>query len=60
MIATPSSSGATQKTVSITLPVEKSAQGEALVKEIQQLMNRSQLSNSQGTMKLLLKLYPRI
>lgn len=47
-----------QKTVSITLPVEKSAQGEALVKEIQQLMNRSQLSNSQGTMKLLLKLYP--
>ncbi|CAM5185866.1 Flagellar hook-length control protein FliK OS=Ureibacillus acetophenoni OX=614649 GN=SAMN05877842_101474 PE=3 SV=1 [Ureibacillus acetophenoni] len=58
MIATPSSSGATQKTVSITLPVEKSAQGEALVKEIQQLMNRSQLSNSQGTMKLLLKLYP--
>jgi len=58
MIATPSSSGSTQKTVSITLPVEKSAQGEALVKEIQQLMNRSQLSNSQGTMKLLLKLYP--
>ena len=58
MIATTSSSGVTQKTVSITLPVEKSAQGEALVKEIQQLMNRSQLSNSQGTMKLLLKLYP--
>ncbi|MFY3793403.1 flagellar hook-length control protein FliK [Ureibacillus sp. MALMAid1270] len=57
MIAT-TSSGVTQKTISISLPVEKSAQGEALVKEIQQLMNRSQLSNSQGTMKLLLKLYP--
>lgn len=46
------------KTVTITLPVEKSAQGEALVKEIQQLIGRGQFSNGQGTMKLLLKLYP--
>lgn len=46
------------KTVIITLPIEKSAQGEALVKEIQQLIGRGQFSNGQGTMKLLLKLYP--
>lgn len=46
------------KIVTITLPVEKSAQGETLVKEIQQLIGRSQFSNGQGTMKLLLKLYP--
>ena len=46
------------KTVSIHLPVEKAAQPEALTKEIQSLLNRSQFSNSQGTMKLLLKLYP--
>lgn len=46
------------KTVTITLPTEKPAQSEALLKEIQNLLNRSQLSNSQGSMKLLLKLYP--
>ena len=46
------------KTVTIQLPVEKAAQSEALTKEIQSLLNRSQFSNSQGTMKLLLKLYP--
>jgi len=49
---------AAPKTVTITLPVEKSAQGEALVKEIQQLIGRSQFSNAPGNMKLLLKLYP--
>lgn len=48
----------TTRTVSITLPPEKTAQSQALVKEIQNLLNRSQFSNSQGTMKLLLKLYP--
>ncbi|KGR80353.1 hypothetical protein CD29_00220 [Ureibacillus manganicus DSM 26584] len=48
----------TPKTITITLPVEKSAQGEALVKEVQQLIGRGQFSNVQGTMKLLLKLYP--
>ena len=46
------------KTVSITLPTERSAQSEALLKEIQNLINRSQMSNSQGTMRLMLKLYP--
>lgn len=48
----------TTRTVSITLPPEKPAQSQALAKEIQSLLNRSQFSNSQGTMKLLLKLYP--
>lgn len=46
------------KTFNIQLPVEKGAQSEALGKEIQNLINRSQFSNNQGTMKLLLKLYP--
>ncbi|ATP39355.1 flagellar hook-length control protein [Solibacillus sp. R5-41] len=46
------------KTVSITLPAEKPAQSEALIKEIQNLLNRSQLSGQQGNMKLLLKLFP--
>ncbi len=48
----------TTKTVTITLPAEKSAQSDALTKEIQNLLNRSQLSNTQGSMKLLVKLYP--
>ncbi len=46
------------KTITITLPTEKGAQGDALVKEFQNLVSRSQLTNTQGTMKLLLKLYP--
>ena len=46
------------KTVTITLPVERPAQSEALAKEIQNLINRSQLSNSQGTIRLVLKLFP--
>ncbi|MGM9948628.1 MAG: flagellar hook-length control protein FliK [Lysinibacillus sp.] len=48
----------TPKTMTITLPAERSAQSEALAKEIQNLINRSQLSNSQGTMRLVLKLFP--
>lgn len=48
----------TTKTVTITLPTEKTAQSEALIKEIQTVLNRSQISNTQGTMKILLKLYP--
>ncbi|MEK4129015.1 flagellar hook-length control protein FliK [Solibacillus sp. FSL W8-0474] len=46
------------KTVTITLPAEKPAQSEALIKEIQNLINRSQLSGQQGNMKLFLKLFP--
>ena len=46
------------KTITVTLPAEKPAQSEALIKEIQNLISRSQLSGQQGNMKLLLKLYP--
>lgn len=46
------------KTVTITLPAEKPAQSDALLKEIQNLMNRSQISGQQGNMKLFLKLFP--
>ncbi|WP_431029476.1 flagellar hook-length control protein FliK [Lysinibacillus sp. LZ02] len=49
---------ATTKTVTVTLPAERSAQSEALAKEIQNLLNRSQMSNNQGTMRLVLKLFP--
>ncbi|MCT6923549.1 flagellar hook-length control protein FliK [Metasolibacillus sp.] len=51
-------SSAAVKTVTVTLPAERPAQSEALIKEIQNLINRSQLSSTQGTMKLMLKLYP--
>lgn len=56
--ATNTTTTVTTKTVSITLPAEKPAQSEALLKEIQNLINRSQMSNTQGSMKLLVKLYP--
>lgn len=46
------------KTVTIILPAEKPAQSEALLKEIQNLINRSQISGQQGNMKLFLKLFP--
>lgn len=45
-------------TITVTLPAEKPAQSEALLKEIQNIMNRSQLTGQQGNMKLLLKLFP--
>ena len=48
----------TTKTVTVTLPAQPSSQSEALAKEIQNLLNRSQLSNNQGTMRLVLKLFP--
>ncbi|PYF07109.1 flagellar hook-length control protein FliK [Ureibacillus chungkukjangi] len=46
------------KTITITLPTEKGAQSEALAKEMQNLLNRSQISSTPGMTKLLLKLYP--
>jgi len=46
------------KTVTVTLPAEKPAQSDALIKEIQNLINRSQLSGQPGNMKLFLKLFP--
>ena len=48
----------TTKTVTVTLPAQPSSQSEALAKEIQNLLNRSQLSNNQGTIRLVLKLFP--
>lgn len=49
----------TTKTITVTLPnTNQSAQSEALAKEIQNVLNRSQMSTTQGTTKLLLKLYP--
>lgn len=48
----------TPKTVTVTLPAQPSAQSEALTKEIQNLLNRSQLSNNQGTIRFVLKLFP--
>lgn len=47
------------KAVTITLPnTNQASQSEALAKEIQTLLNRSQFSTTQGMTKLLLKLYP--
>lgn len=46
------------RTVTVALPMERSQQSEALVKEIQNLLNRSQLVNNGGTIKLMLKLFP--
>ncbi|WP_052130318.1 flagellar hook-length control protein FliK [Ureibacillus sinduriensis] len=57
-VAITSSITNTPKTITITLPAQKGAQSEALAKEIQNLLNRSQISSSPGTTKLLLKLYP--
>mgnify|MGYP005611011339 CR=1 FL=1 len=48
----------TTKTVTVTLPAQPASQSEALAKEIQNLLNRSQLSNNQGTIRLVLKLFP--
>ncbi len=46
------------RTVTVTLPTSQASQAEALAKEIANLLNRSQMSNSQGTIKLMLKLFP--
>ena len=50
------SKGAT--TVTLTLPIDRASQAEALVKEFQSMMNRSQFSNNAAGTKLLIKLYP--
>ncbi len=46
------------RTVTVTLPTNQASQAEALAKEMANLINRSQMSNSQGTIKLMLKLFP--
>ncbi|KOS69465.1 hypothetical protein AEA09_13435 [Lysinibacillus contaminans] len=45
-------------TFQVTLPAAKPAQSEALLKEMQAIINRVQLSNAQGITRLTLKLYP--
>jgi flagellar hook-length control protein FliK len=46
------------ETVTLTLPTQKQAQPEALVKEFQSLLNRSQFGQAGGTTKMLIKMYP--
>ncbi|MER1998994.1 MAG: flagellar hook-length control protein FliK, partial [Lysinibacillus sp.] len=46
------------KTVSVVLPTERSAQSEALLKELQNQISRAQLSNNNGTVKLMMRLFP--
>ncbi len=45
-------------TFHVTLPTAKPAQSEALLKEMQAIMNRAQISNAQGITRLTIKLYP--
>ncbi len=45
-------------TYQVTLPAAKPAQSEALLKEMQAIINKAQLSNAQGITRLTLKLYP--
>ncbi len=45
-------------TVTLNLPVNKSSQAEAFVKEFQAIMNRGQFANNAAGTKLLIKLYP--
>jgi len=45
-------------TFQVTLPAAKPAQSEALLKEMQAIINRAQISNAQGITRLTLKLYP--
>lgn len=46
------------ETVTMTLPTQKPAQSEALMKEFQTLLNRSQFGQAGGTTKMLIKMYP--
>lgn len=46
------------RTVTVNLPTNPASQSEALAKEIEDLLKRSQVSNQQGSIKLMLKLFP--
>ena len=47
------------QTITVTLPAtNQSAQSEALAKEMQAIIQRQQIANQQGTLKLAIKLYP--
>lgn len=45
-------------TFQLTLPTAKPGQSEALLKEMQAIINKAQISNAQGITRLTLKLYP--
>ena len=45
-------------TFQVTLPTAKPAQSEALLKEMQAIINKAQISNAQGITRLTMKLYP--
>lgn len=45
-------------TFHVTLTTAKPAQSEALLKEMQAIINRAQISNAQGITRLTIKLYP--
>lgn len=42
----------------LTLPIAKPAQSEAFLKEMQEILNKAQISNAAGLTKLAIKLYP--
>lgn len=46
------------RTVNVVLPTERSAQSEALMKEIQNQLNRAQISNNNGVIKMTMRLFP--
>lgn len=51
--------GTGTRAATITLPnTDQTSQAQTLVKQIESLLGRSQISNAQGTTKLLIKLYP--
>ena len=51
-------SGHVAKTVVLNMPTNPTSQAEAIAKEIQNLINKNQMVNNNGTLKLVLKLFP--
>lgn len=57
-MVTPQTVQTKPETFHVTLPTAKPAQSEALLKEMQAIINRAQISNAQGITRLTIKLYP--
>lgn len=57
-VVTPQTVQTKPDTFQVTLPTAKPAQSEALLKEMQAIINRAQISNAQGITRLTIKLYP--
>jgi len=57
-MVTPQTVQTKSDTFHVTLPTAKPAQSEALLKEMQAIINRAQISNAQGITRLTIKLYP--